>query len=53
MHISIIDDEKILADKILKKLQSSGYAASAFHGYQDFMQHGDASSDLYIVDLSL
>ncbi|MDD5377259.1 MAG: response regulator transcription factor [Candidatus Gracilibacteria bacterium] len=53
MHISIIDDEKILANKILKKLQNSGYAASAFHGYEDFMQHGDASSELYIIDLSL
>jgi len=53
MHISIIDDEKILANKILKKLQGSGYAASAFHGYRDFMSHGDASSGLYIVDISL
>ncbi|EKD30325.1 MAG: DNA-binding response regulator VanRB [uncultured bacterium (gcode 4)] len=53
MHISIIDDEKILANKILKKIQNSGYAASAFHGYQDFMRHGDASSELYIIDISL
>lgn len=53
MHISIIDDEKILANKILKKLQNNGYAASVFHGYQDFMLHGDASSELYIIDISL
>jgi len=53
MHISIIDDEKILANKILKKLQNNGFAASAFHGYEDFMSRGDASSDLYIIDLSL
>lgn len=53
MHISIIDDEKILADKILKKLQNNGFSASAFHGYQDFMRHGDANSELYIIDLSL
>jgi DNA-binding response OmpR family regulator len=53
MHISIIDDEKILADKILKKLQNNGYAASAFYGYQDFMHHGDATSGLYIIDISL
>lgn len=53
MHISIIDDEKILANKILKKLQNNGYAASAFHGYEDFMHHGDASSGLYIIDISL
>ena len=53
MHISVIDDEKILANKVLKKLQGSGYAASAFYGYEDFMRHGDADSQLYIIDISL
>lgn len=53
MHISIIDDEKVLVSKVLKKLTSHGYAASAFYGYEDFMRNGDASSQLYIVDLSL
>ncbi len=53
MHISIIDDEKILVNKLLKKIQSNGYAASAFNGYEHFMKHGDSTSELYIVDLSL
>lgn len=53
MHISIIDDEKILANMILKKMRNNGYSASAFYGYQDFMRHGDANSDLYIIDISL
>lgn len=53
MHISIIDDEKILVNKLLKKIQSNGYAASAFNGYEHFMKHGDSTSELYIIDLSL
>ncbi len=53
MHISIIDDEKILGSKIKKKLENEGYAVSAFYSYEDFMTHGDANSQLYIVDLSL
>ena len=53
MHISIIDDEKLLVNRVLKKLKSHGYAASAFYGYEDFMLNGDAHSQLYIIDLSL
>ncbi len=53
MHISIIDDEKILSSKILKKIENNGYSASAFCGYQDFMKNANANSDLYIIDLSL
>lgn len=30
MHISIIDDEKILSEKIAKKIRSSGFSASSF-----------------------
>jgi len=53
MHISIIDDEKILGSKIKKKLEHEGYIVSAFTGYQDFMSHGDGLSDLYLIDISL
>lgn len=53
MHISIIDDEKILTQKISKKLGNSGYVVSGFTSYRDFMQSGDALSDFYIVDISL
>lgn len=53
MHISIIDDEKLLVSKITKKLESNGYVASAYYGYEDFMRNGNAESQLYIVDVSL
>jgi DNA-binding response OmpR family regulator len=53
MHISIIDDEKILAQRIQKKLENEGFAVSIFHGYKEFMQNGDARSKLYIIDISL
>lgn len=53
MHISIIDDEKILGWKIQKKLENEGYAVSVFHSYTDFMMNGDSKSQLYIVDISL
>ncbi len=53
MHISIIDDERILGSKIKKKLENEWYAVSAFYSYHDFMMNGDANSQLYIVDISL
>lgn len=53
MHISIIDDEKILTQKISKKLENSGYVVSGFTSYHDFMRSGDTLSDFYIVDISL
>ena len=53
MHISIIDDEKILSSKIRKKLESEWYAVSDFYSYSDFMKHGDSYSHLYIIDISL
>ena len=53
MHISIIDDERILTSKIQKKLESEGHRVSAFSRYQDFMREGDARAELYLVDISL
>lgn len=53
MHISIIDDERILGSKIKKKLENEGYAVSTFYSYSDFMTNGDADSQLYIIDISL
>lgn len=55
MHVSIIDDEKVLTSKISKKLILNGYTVSEFYSYQDFMTHGlnVTPSDLYIVDISL
>jgi DNA-binding response OmpR family regulator len=53
MHISIIDDETILGTKIKKKLEIEWYAVSIFFSFSDFMTHGDARSQLYIIDISL
>jgi len=53
MHISIIDDEKILANKIGKKLEQNGYTVSIFYGYREFLRNGNSNSQLYIVDISL
>lgn len=53
MHITIIDDEKVLGSKIKKKLESEWYAVSDFYSYRDFMKNGDGNSHLYIVDISL
>lgn len=53
MHITIIDDERILGSKIKKKLESEWYAVSNFYSYQGFMKNGDGNSHLYIVDISL
>lgn len=55
MHISLIDDEKLLRSNISKKLRSSWYLVSEYHGYHDFMQSWffEDISDLYIIDISL
>ncbi len=53
MHITLVDDEKILGWKIKKKLEENNFAVSHFTGYDDFMKHYDTSSDLYIIDISL
>lgn len=55
MHISLIDDEKLLANKISKKLQLSWYIVDAFYSFQEFMQRWfyEDISDLYIIDISL
>ena len=53
MHITIVDDEKVLGSKIKKKLENEWYAVSAFYSYEEFMAQGDANSQLYIVDISL
>lgn len=55
MHISLIDDEKLLRNNISKKLQSSGYLVSEYIWYNHFMQSWffEDISDLYIIDISL
>lgn len=53
MHISLIDDEVILTQKIQKKLLTKGYWVTVFSGYQDFISRWNHYSDLYIIDISL
>jgi len=53
MNISIIDDEKILADKTCKKLEKHWYSVNVFHSCDDFFNKYIWDSDLYIIDLWL
>lgn len=53
MNISIIDDEKILADKTCKKLEKHWYWVNVFHSCKDFYSGYMLDSDLYIIDLWL
>lgn len=53
MYITIIEDEKILSDKISKKLIRNWYNTKIYNWYYDFMKDKDNHSDLYIIDISL
>lgn len=53
MNISIIDDEKILANKTSKKLEKYWYSVNVYHSCHDFFQSSFMESDLYIIDLGL
>ncbi len=53
MHITIVEDESILAKKIQKKLEHLGYTVSVFLSYQDFIRHSDGTSQFYILDIGL
>ncbi len=53
MHICIIEDEEILNEKIVKKLENNGFLASGYTSYKQFIQYGDTLSDLYVIDISL
>lgn len=53
MHISLIDDEIILTQKIQKKLKKEGYIVTVYTGYHDFISRWSPLSDLYLIDLSL
>lgn len=53
MNISIIDDERVLADKTRKKLEKHWYSVNIFHSCKDFYEGFMLESDLYIIDLWL
>lgn len=53
MHITIVEDEKILSKRIKQKLEAVGFAVSTFYSYEEFMKNGDSDSQLYMIDISL
>ena len=53
MNISIIDDERVLADKIRRKLEKHWYSVNVFHSCKEFYWWCMLDSDLYIIDLGL
>lgn len=53
MKITLLDDERLLSEKIAKKLDTAGYLVEVFHTIQDFYTGSDTSSDLYLIDIGL
>ena len=53
MHISIIEDEKLLWENMLTKLVNHWYGVTLFSGYKDFMEGWHDRSHLYIIDIWL
>lgn len=53
MRVTIVDDEKILAGNIAKKLEKHGFVVDVFHGYEPFVRGCACDSQLFVVDVSL
>lgn len=53
MYITIIEDEKLLADNIAKRLKKQWFNSSIFNSYNDFIKSNFIKPDLFIIDLSL
>lgn len=53
MKIIIIEDEKVLASKIAKKLKFLGFNVKIFNDIDSFMKSIDIQADLYIIDVLL
>ncbi len=53
MHIIIIEDEKLLSEKISKKLKHNWFNVSIFNDIKSFKKYSELSVDLYIIDLFL
>lgn len=53
MNITLIDDERILAKNISKKLEKHWYSVNVFYNCRDFYNSQFRSSDLYIIDIGL
>lgn len=53
MKVCIIEDEKLLADWIAKKLTKDGYNVDVYYNASDFMNSFSQASDLYVLDIGL
>lgn len=53
MKVCIIEDEKLLADWIAKKLTKDGYNVDVYYNASDFMNSFSQASDLYVLDIWL
>lgn len=53
MHISIIEDEVLLGEKMRIKLINQWYLVSIFTSYKQFMTLWNSDSHLYVVDIGL
>lgn len=55
MLITIVDDEKVLSEKISKKLKLNWYSVNVYNSYNEFLLQANSLeiTDLFILDLSL
>ncbi len=53
MHISIIEDEILLGEKMRIKLINQWYLVTTFASYKEFMTLWNSTSHLYVVDIGL
>jgi DNA-binding response OmpR family regulator len=53
MLIAILEDEKLLAANIKKKLEKNWYAVNIFNNISNIKKNPNLNYDLYIVDISL
>jgi two-component system alkaline phosphatase synthesis response regulator PhoP len=53
MHITIIEDEKLLSKNLEKKLIKNWFNTTIYNWYIEFINSNFQKSDLYIIDLSL
>ena len=53
MHISIIEDDKLFAFRLKKRLEKDWFFITVFLSFKVFMNFPNLNSDLYLIDLSL
>jgi len=53
MYITIIEDEKLLAENIAKRLKKQWFNTSIYNSYNNFIKSEFIKPDLFIIDLSL